>query len=79
MDWSFLHLTAANYVVITHNFWILNDQLKAFAFVVRIGGYKVCHPSLQIADSAGYTNHPSNLHQHANVATMKVLHSLMRL
>jgi len=37
MDWSFLNLTAANYVVITHKFWILDNQQQAFALVLRKG------------------------------------------
>ena len=32
-----LNLTAANNAVITQQFWVINEQLQAFARVVRLG------------------------------------------
>jgi SNF2 family DNA or RNA helicase len=32
-----LNLTAANHAVITQKFWVLNEQRRAFAQVVRLG------------------------------------------
>jgi SNF2 family DNA or RNA helicase len=32
-----LNLTAANHVVITQQFWVLNEQWQACAWVVRLG------------------------------------------
>jgi hypothetical protein len=38
-----LNLTAANHVVITQKFWVLNQQRQAFARVVRLGQIRVPH------------------------------------
>ena len=72
-----LNLTAANYAVITQNFWVLNEQRQAFARVVQLGQNRVPHTWLLNAGPGGYNNRASDHHQHCGVAQMRVLHGLM--
>jgi len=72
-----LNLTAANHVVITEKFWVLNEQHQAFAWVVRLGHNRVPHTWLLNTGPGGYDNRASDLHQLAGVAQMRVLHVLM--
>jgi len=69
--------TAANYAVITHKFWVLNEQRQVFAQVVRLGQYLVPHTWLLNTGPGGYDNRASDLHQQSGPAPMRVLHGLM--
>jgi len=72
-----LNLTAANHIVITQNFCILNEQLQAFAQVVRLGQNRVPHRWSMNTGPGVYDDRASNLHKHSGVAQMRVLHGLM--
>jgi len=72
-----LNLTAANHVVRTQKFWVLNEQRQAFARVVRLGQNRVPHTWLLNTGPGGYDNRASGLHQLSGVAQMRVLHGLM--
>jgi len=72
-----LNLTAANHAVITHKFWVLNEQCQAFAWVVRLGQNSVPHTQLLTTGPSGCDNRASDLHQLSGVAQMWVLYSLM--
>jgi len=71
-----LNLTAANHAVITHKFWVLNEQCQAFARVVRLVQNTVPHTWLLNTGPNGYDNRASYLHQLSGVAQMRVLHGL---
>jgi len=72
-----LNLTAANHAVITLNIWVLSEQRQAVARVVRLGQTRVPHTWLLNTGPSGYHNRASDLHEHSEVAQMKVLHGLM--
>jgi len=72
-----LNLTAANHVVITQVFWVLNEQRQVFALVVRLGQNRVPHTWLLNTGPNGYDNSTSDLHQLSGLAQMRVLHGLM--
>jgi hypothetical protein len=72
-----LNLTAANHVVTTQKFWVLNEQCQAFARVVRLGHIRVLRTWLLNTGPSGYDNRASDLHQLSGVAQMKVLHGLI--
>ena len=69
--------TAANYAVITHKFWVLNEQRQVFAQVVRLAQNRVPHTWLLKTGAGGYDNRASDLHQLSGVTQMRVLHGLM--
>jgi len=72
-----LNLTAANHVVITQKFWVLNEQRQAFARVVRLGQNRVPHTWLLNTGPNSYDNRASDLHQLSGVAQMRFLHGLV--
>jgi len=72
-----LNLTAANHVVLTQKFWVLNEQQQAFARVVRSGQNRIPHTWLLKTGPGGYDNHASDLHPLSGVAQMRVLYGLM--
>ena len=72
-----LNLTAANHVVISQNFWVLNQQCQAFAWIVWLGKNRVPHTWLLRIRPGVYGNRVSDLHQLSGVAPMRVLHGLM--
>jgi len=72
-----LNLTVANHAVITRKFWVLNQQLEAFARVVRLGQNRVSQTLLLNTGPKGYNNRVSDLHQPSGVAQMRVLNGLM--
>jgi hypothetical protein len=72
-----LNLTAANHVVITQKFWVLNKQQQAFARVAWLGQNRVPHEWLLNTGPGGYDNRTSDLQQLSGVARMNVLHGLM--
>jgi hypothetical protein len=72
-----LNLTAANHVVITQKFWVLNEQRQAFAQVVRLGQNRVPHTSLLNTGPGDYDHRASDPHQLSGVAQMQVLPVLM--
>jgi len=76
VDGTGLNLTAANHAVITQKFWVLNEQLQAFAWVIRLGHNRVPHTWLLNTGPSGYDNRASDLHQLSGVAQMKALHGL---
>jgi len=65
-----LNLTAANHVVITQEFWVLNEQWQAFAQVVRLGQNRVPHTWLLNTGPNGYDNRWSDVHRLSGVAQM---------
>ena len=71
------NLTAAKHAVITHKFWVLNEQRQAFAWVVQLGQNRVPHTWLLNTGPNGYDNRASDHHQLSGVAQMRVLHGLM--
>jgi len=71
-----LNLTAAHYAVITHKFWVLNEQRQAFAWLVRLGQNRVPHTWLLNTGPNGYDNRARDLHHLSAVAQMGVLHCL---
>jgi len=77
VDGNGLNLTAANHAVITQKFWVLNDQLQAFAWVVCLGQNRVPHTWLLNIGPGDYENCVSDLHQHSGVAQLSILHSLI--
>jgi len=72
-----LNPTAADHVVITPKFWVLNRQRQPFARVVRLGQNRVPHTWLLNTGPGGYNNRASDLHQHSGVVQMRVLHGIM--
>jgi len=72
-----LNLTATNHVVITQKFWVLNEQLQAFARVVRLGQNRVPPTWVLNTGPNGYDNRASDLHQLSGLAQMRVLHGRM--
>jgi hypothetical protein len=72
-----VNLTAANHAVISQKLCVLNEQLQAFARVVRLGQNSVPHTWLLNTGPNGYDNRASDLHQLSGVAQMRVLHGLM--
>jgi len=72
-----LNLTAANHVVITLKFWVVNEQCQAFAWVVRLGQNRVPHTWLLNTGPRGHDNKASNLHLLSGIGHMRVLHGLM--
>jgi len=72
-----LNVTAANHVVITQKFWVLNDQWQEFAQVVRLVQNRVPQAWLLNTGPNSYDNSASDLHRLSVVAPMRVLHSLM--
>jgi hypothetical protein len=72
-----LNLTAANHAVISQKVCVLNEQLQAFARIVRLGQNRVPHTWLLNTGPNGYDNRASDLHQLSGVAQMRVLHGLM--
>jgi hypothetical protein len=71
-----LNVTVANHAVITHKFWVLNDQSQAFPLVVPLGQNKVPHTWVMNTRPNGYDNRASIPHQHSGVAQMQVLYGL---
>jgi hypothetical protein len=65
-------------VVITQQFWVLNEQWQTCAWVVRLGQNWVPHTWLLNTGPNGYDYRASDLHQLSRVAQMRVLHALMR-
>jgi len=63
--------------VITQKFWVLNEQLQAFAQVFQLGQNRVPHSRLLKTGPNGYDHSASDLHQLSGVAQMRVLHGLM--
>jgi len=72
-----LNLTAANHAVITKKIWVLNEQRRTFAWVVRLGQNRVPHTWLLNTGPNGNDNRASGLHQFSGVAQMRVVHGLM--
>jgi len=72
-----LNLTAANNAVISHKFWVLNEQCQAFAWVVQLGQNRVPHAWQLNTRPSTYDNRVSDLQQLSQVAQMRVLHGLM--
>jgi len=72
-----LNLTAANHVVKTQKFWVLNEQYQAFARIVQLGQKRVPHTWLFNTGPYGDDNSASDLHQHSGVTQISVLHGLM--
>jgi hypothetical protein len=72
-----LNLTAANHAVTTQKFRVLNEQLQAFAQVLRLAQNRVPHTWLLNTGPNGHDNRASDLHQLSGVAQMRVLHGLM--
>jgi hypothetical protein len=71
------NLTAANHVVISQKFWVLNEQRQAIAEVVRLWQNRVPHTWLLDTRPSVYDNRSNDLHQLSGVAKMSVLHGLM--
>jgi hypothetical protein len=72
-----LNLTAANHAVMTQKLWVLHEQHRAFARVVRLVQNIFPQTWLLNAEPNGYDNRPSDLHQLSGVAQMRVLHGLV--
>jgi hypothetical protein len=67
----------SSHAVITHKFWVLNEQQQAFARVVRLGQNWVPHTWWPNTGPGGSDNRPCDFHKHCGVAQMSVLHRLM--
>jgi len=72
-----LNLTAANNVVITQKFCVLNEQRQAFAHSVRLGQNRVPHTWLLYTEPNSHDNRASDLHQLSGVEQMRVLHGVV--
>jgi hypothetical protein len=71
------NLTAANHVLITKKFWILNELCQAFPWVVRLGQKSVPHKWPMNTGPSGYNDRASDPQQLSGVAQIRVLHGLV--
>jgi len=72
-----LNLTAANHIVVTQKFWVLNEQRQAIVWVVRPGQNRVPHTWLLDTGPGSYDNRASDLYRLCGMAQMRVLQGLM--
>jgi hypothetical protein len=73
-----LHFAETNDAVVSHKWWVLNEQRKAFALIVWLGQSRIPHIwELNIVPSS-YDNRASDLYQLSGVAWRGILHALMR-
>jgi hypothetical protein len=72
-----LKLTAADHVVITQKFRVLNELWQAFAQVVRLGQNCVPRTCSLNTGPGGYDNRANDLHKHSGGAQFRVLHGLI--
>jgi len=56
-----LNFAAANYVVITQKFWVLNEQCQAYAQIVQLWRNRVPHTWQMNTGPSGFDNRASNL------------------
>lgn len=71
------NLACANYVVMTHKFWILNEQCQAFAPGFQLVPNHVPHAWLPNTSPGGNCNQMSDLHYHSRVGQLRFLYSIL--